>query len=46
VQAEPLRQVSEWVQSYEHFWHHRLEQLAEHLDSMEQRHDEQQDSAG
>ncbi len=33
LQADPLLEVSDWVQHYEHFWRERLELLSEHLDS-------------
>jgi len=34
LQADPLHEVSDWVQHYEQFWHNRLELLGEHLDTM------------
>ena len=34
LRAEPLHEVSDWVQHYEQFWRNRLELLAEHLDTM------------
>jgi DNA-binding transcriptional ArsR family regulator len=34
LRAEPLHEVSDWVQHYEQFWHNRLELLGEHLDTM------------
>ena len=34
LQANPLHEVSDWVQHYEHFWRERLELLGEHLDTM------------
>ncbi len=34
LQADPLYEVSDWVQHYEHFWQERLELLGEHLDTM------------
>ena len=34
LRAEPLHEVSDWVQYYEQFWHNRLELLGEHLDTM------------
>lgn len=34
LQADPLHEVSDWVQLYEHFWRERLELLGEHLDTM------------
>lgn len=32
LRAEPLREVSEWVNQYERFWQERLDALGEHLD--------------
>ncbi len=34
LQADPLQEVNDWVQHYEHFWRERLELLGEHLDTM------------
>jgi len=34
LQADPLHEVSDWVQHYEQFWRNRLELLGEHLDTM------------
>jgi DNA-binding transcriptional ArsR family regulator len=34
LQADPLHEVSDWVQHYERFWSERLELLGEHLDTM------------
>ncbi len=34
LQANPLYEVSDWVQHYEQFWRNRLELLSEHLDTM------------
>jgi len=33
LQADPLHEVSDWVQHYEHFWRERLKLLSEHLDT-------------
>ncbi len=32
LHAAPLREVSEWVKQYEHFWQDKLQSLGEHLE--------------
>ncbi len=32
---EPLIQVNQWLQHYEHFWNRHLDLLGQHLDSLQ-----------
>ncbi len=35
LRAAPLRDVHDWIQQYERFWHERLDALGEYLDNIE-----------
>jgi DNA-binding transcriptional ArsR family regulator len=42
LQAEPLREISEWVHQYEQFWHDHLDLLGSHLEQRKREHDVEQ----
>lgn len=42
LQAEPLREVSEWVHQYEQFWHDHLDLLGSHLEQRKRENDAEQ----
>ncbi|HLF76962.1 MAG TPA: metalloregulator ArsR/SmtB family transcription factor [Dehalococcoidia bacterium] len=36
LEAEPLREVADWVQQYRRFWEERYSRLDEHLEQLQQ----------
>jgi len=36
LQAEPLREVADWVEAYRLFWEHNFDNLAGYIDSLNQ----------
>ena len=42
IEAGPLRDVFEWLESYQRFWDRSLDSLAEHLNAMQKQKPEKQ----
>ena len=42
IETGPLRDVFEWVESYQRFWDRSLDSLAEHLNAMQKQKPEKQ----